>query len=142
DVLSDPTSFGRSDAGRGERVLLEFVSANPTGPMHVGHGRGAVLGDVLANLLERAGYQVTREYYINDAGAQVKVLGRSVHLRYQELCGRAVTLAPGAYPGEYVIEIARALLELHGTRFLDAPEAEWLAPFCDFAIDWVLAVIR
>jgi arginyl-tRNA synthetase len=142
ELLADPASVGRSHAGRGVRVLLEFVSANPTGPLHVGHGRGAVLGDVLGNLLAHAGYDVAREYYINDAGAQIQVLGRSVHLRYQELCGRQVSLPPGAYPGEYVIEIARALLDIHGDMFLDAPEEQWLVTFCDFAIERVLASIH
>jgi arginyl-tRNA synthetase len=142
DVLAARALFGRSTIGRGKRVLLEFVSANPTGPMHVGHGRGAVLGDVLGNLLEHVGYEVSREYYINDAGTQIQVLGRSVHLRYQELCGRQVTLPEGAYPGEYVIDIARALLERHGERFLDAPEGEWLPLFCEVAMERVLAVIR
>jgi len=141
-VLREPSAFGQSAAGQGETVLVEFVSANPTGPMHVGHGRGAVVGDVLCNLLQNAGYQVSREYYINDAGGQVKVLGRSVHIRYQQLFGREVALGEKMYPGEYVRDIAQALKAKFGDAYLDAPEAEWLAPFTDFAMDTVLAMIR
>src|SRR3989304_5130620 len=96
--------------------------------MHVGHGRNAVTGDALARLLEWTGHQVTREYYVNDHGAQVQTLARSVHLRYQELLGRQVSMPPKSYPGEYVIEIARRLRGEFGDRFLDAPEAEWLPP--------------
>jgi arginyl-tRNA synthetase len=141
-VLQEPASFGRSQVGQGEKVLVEFVSANPTGPMHVGHGRGAVVGDVLCNLLSNAGYQVSREYYINDAGGQIKVLGRSVHVRYQQAFGRTVELGEKMYPGEYVKDFALALKQQHGDRYLDAPEEQWLGLFTDFAIEKVLAMIR
>jgi len=134
--------FGRSAAGKGRRVLVEFVSANPTGPMHVGHGRNAVTGDVVARLLEWSGHEVTREYYVNDFGAQVQTLARSVHLRYQELHGRRVEFPAKGYPGDYVVDVARALRGEFGDRFLDAPESEWLAPFRDRAVAHVLGLIR
>jgi arginyl-tRNA synthetase len=134
--------FGRTQAGRGKRVIVEYVSANPTGPMHVGHGRNAVTGDGVARLLDWSGHAVTREYYVNDFGAQVQTLARSVHLRYQELFGRPVTMPPKSYPGAYVIDVARELKEAHGDRFLDAPEAEWLATFRDAAVQHVLGLIR
>jgi len=134
--------YGRSEVGQGRRVLVEFVSANPTGPMHVGHGRNAVTGDAVARLLEWTGHQVAREYYVNDHGAQVQTLARSVHLRYQELFGRQVSMPPKSYPGEYVIEIARRLRGEFGDRFLDAPEAEWLALFRDRGVEYVLGLIR
>ncbi len=134
--------YGRSGVGQGRRVLVEFVSANPTGPMHVGHGRNAVTGDALARLLDWSGHAVTREYYVNDHGAQVQTLARSVHLRYQELLGRQVVMPPKSYPGEYVIEIARGLRDELGDRFLDAPEAVWLGPFQDRAVEHVLRLIR
>jgi arginyl-tRNA synthetase len=134
--------FGRSEVGQGKRVIVEYVSANPTGPMHVGHGRNAVTGDGVARLLAWSGHAVTREYYVNDYGAQVQTLARSVHLRYQELAGRAVTMPPKSYPGEYVVDVARALRAEHGDRWLDAPEAEWLALFRDAAVRHVLELIR
>ncbi len=142
EVTSLGRGYGRSKAGRGERVLVEYVSANPTGPMHVGHGRGAVVGDSLASLLDAAGYSVSREYYINDAGAQVETLGRTAYARYRELDGEKVELPKDAYPGEYVIDIARRIREKHGDRFLRAPETEWLPAFTDAAIADVLAMIR
>lgn len=141
-VLEKPTDFGKSKSGKGEKVLVEFVSANPTGPMHVGHGRGAVVGDVLCNLLANAGYDVSREYYINDAGGQIKVLGRSVHVRYQQLFGRSVELGEKMYPGEYVKDFAQQLKDQHGDKYLDAPEEQWLGLFTDYAIEKVLAMIR
>jgi arginyl-tRNA synthetase len=134
--------FGRTEVGRGQRVIVEYVSANPTGPMHVGHGRNAVVGDGVASLLAWSGHQVVREYYINDYGAQVQTLARSVHLRYQELFGRQVTLPPKSYPGAYVVDIARALKDEFGPRWLDAPEPEWLGLFRDRAVAHVLALIR
>ena len=115
-------------SGGGERVNVEFVSANPTGPMHVGHGRGAVVGDALAALLAKAGFAVQREYYINDAGAQVDILARSTYLRYREALGEAIGPIPeGFYPGEYLIETGQALAERDGRKWLGRPEAEWLA---------------
>jgi arginyl-tRNA synthetase len=134
--------YGRSAAGKGKEVIVEYVSANPTGPMHVGHGRNAVVGDGVQSLLRWAGFEVTREYYVNDYGAQVQTLARSVHLRYQELFGRQVTMPPKSYPGEYVRDVAARIKAEHGDRFLDAPEREWLAPFRDTAVQDVLALIR
>jgi arginyl-tRNA synthetase len=141
-AVSQGKDFGRTAVGEGKKVIVEYVSANPTGPMHVGHGRNAVVGDGVQSLLRWAGFDVTREYYVNDYGAQVQTLARSVHLRYQELHGRQVTIPPKSYPGEYVREIAAALKAEHGDRFLDAPEREWLALFRDRAVAHVLALIR
>jgi arginyl-tRNA synthetase len=141
-VLAQGTEYGRSDMGQGARVNVEFVSANPTGPMHVGHVRGAVVGDAMSNLLAFAGYQVTREYYINDGGAQVEVLARSAYERYREAHGLSPEIAEGLYPGEYLIEVGEALKARFGDRFLDKPEAEWLVPIRDFATDLMMARIR
>jgi len=134
--------FGRTEVGKGKRVNVEFVSANPTGPMHVGHGRNAVTGDAVASLLDWSGHTVVREYYVNDFGAQVQTLARSVHLRYQEILGRTVVMPPSSYPGAYVVDIARALHDEFGARFLDAPEGEWLDLFRDRAVAHVLGMIR
>jgi arginyl-tRNA synthetase len=142
EVERQGAGFGRTALGKGKRVIVEYVSANPTGPMHVGHGRNAVTGDAVASLLDWAGYEVTREYYVNDYGAQVQTLARSVHLRYQELFGRTVAMPPKSYPGAYVVDVARALKDEFGPRYLDAPEAEWLAPFRDRAVAHVLGLIR
>ena len=141
-VMVEGASYGRTPVGKGIRVNVEYVSANPTGPMHVGHGRGAVVGDGVQSLLRWAGFEVTREYYVNDHGAQVQTLARSVHLRYQERFGRVVTMPPRSYPGDYVKDIAARLAEEFGPRYLDAPEAEWLALFRDRAVAEVLALIR
>ena len=142
-ALLDPQGFGRSGRGAGEAVNVEYVSANPTGPMHVGHGRGAVFGDALANLLETAGYAVTREYYINDAGAQVDVLARSVFLRYREALGEAIGAIPeGLYPGDYLKPVGEALAAAHGRSLLDRPESEWLPLVRQAAIDAMMALIR
>jgi arginyl-tRNA synthetase len=140
--VAEGSEYGRTAVGKGKKVNVEYVSANPTGPMHVGHGRGAVVGDCAQNLLRWAGFDVTREYYVNDYGAQVQTLARSVHLRYQELFGRTVTMPPKSYPGEYVKDIAARLKEEFGGRYLDAPEAEWLALFRDRAVEHVLGMIR
>jgi arginyl-tRNA synthetase len=134
--------YGRTEVGKGKRVNVEFVSANPTGPMHVGHGRNAVTGDAVANLLDWSGHTVVREYYVNDFGAQVQTLARSVHLRYQEILGRTVVMPESSYPGAYVADIARALVDEFGPRFLDAPEGEWLDLFRDRAVAHVLCMIR
>ena len=142
-ILRAGDSFGDSALGGGERVNVEFVSANPTGPMHVGHGRGAVVGDALALLLEKAGFAVHREYYINDAGAQVDILARSTHLRYREALGEAIGPIPdGFYPGEYLNETAHALAKRDGQKWLDLPESEWLAPVRDFAVAQMMVLIR
>jgi arginyl-tRNA synthetase len=126
-ALTAGADFGRSGIGAGERVNVEFVSANPTGPMHVGHTRGAVVGDALASLLAFAGWEVTREYYINDGGAQVDVLARSAYERYREAHGLSPEIAEGLYPGDYLIEVGEALKAEYGDRFLDRPESDWLA---------------
>ena len=128
--------------GQGTRVNVEFVSANPTGPMHVGHVRGAVVGDALSNLLAFAGYEVTREYYINDGGAQVDVLARSAYERYREAHGRSPEIAEGLYPGEYLIAVGQALKAEFGDRFLDQPEAVWLHTIRAFATERMMAMIR
>ena len=113
--------FGRSDAGKGEKVNVEYVSANPTGPLHIGHARGAVFGDVLASLLDAAGYDVCREFYINDAGAQVDILARSAYLRYREALGEAIgTIPEGLYPGDYLKEVGKALAAADGDRWMTA----------------------
>jgi len=140
-VLTDPR-YGRSDIGAGQKVNVEFVSANPTGPMHVGHARGAVFGDALASLLAHAGWDVTREYYINDGGAQVDVLARSAYERYREACGEAPQIAEGLYPGDYLIEVGEALKDRYGDSLLAQPEAEWLAPVREFATERMMAMIR
>src|SRR5271165_5764383 len=142
-ILRAGTAFGDSPIGGGERVNIEFVSANPTGPMHVGHGRGAVVGDALAGLLAKAGFVVQREYYINDAGAQVDVLARSTYLRYREALGEAIGPIPeGLYPGEYLVEVGQALAERDGRIWLGRAEAEWLAPIRDFAVAQMMRLIR
>jgi arginyl-tRNA synthetase len=135
--------FGRAATGKGEKVNVEYVSANPTGPMHVGHGRGAVFGDALANLLAFAGYKVTREYYINDAGAQVDVLARSAFLRYREALGDDIGEIPeGLYPGDYLVPVGKALAEKHGRTFLQRPESDWLPAVRQAAIDMMMDMIR
>ena len=136
-------AYGRSDTGTGTTVNVEYVSTNPTGPMHMGHCRGAVVGDALANLLAFAGYGVTREYYINDAGGQVDVLARSVHLRYREALGEEVGAVPeGLYPGDYLIPVAQALAAEFGDRYAAAPEADWLVVFRTRAVAAMMALIK
>ncbi|ANT61346.1 arginine--tRNA ligase [Salipiger sp. CCB-MM3] len=141
-VLEAGTDYGRSDMGQGLKVNVEYVSANPTGPMHVGHTRGAVFGDALASLLDYAGYAVTREYYINDGGAQVDVLARSVYLRYLEAHGRTVEFEAGTYPGEYLIGVGEKLKAQVGDKYVDQPEAEWLEEVRNFATDEMMGMIR
>ncbi len=142
EVLAAGGAYGRSDVGRGRKIQIEFVSANPTGPLHVGHGRGAVLGDVTARLLEAAGWNVEREYYINDFGRQMGLLGESTWARYQQVCGRDVPLPEGGYPGEYLVDVARRVHAEHGDALLAKPEAEAMA-FCrDAAGSALLDVIR
>ncbi|UNK77922.1 arginine--tRNA ligase [Sphingopyxis granuli] len=135
--------YGRSAVGAGRRVNVEYVSANPTGPMHVGHCRGAVVGDALAALLEYVGHRVTREYYVNDAGAQVDVLARSAHLRYREALGEAIGAIPeGLYPGDYLKPVGESLAAEYGDRFVTAPESEWLVPFRKVAVAAMMDMIR
>ncbi|WP_424179677.1 arginine--tRNA ligase [Yoonia sp. TsM2_T14_4] len=140
-ALSDK-GFGRSTLGQGQRMLVEYVSANPTGPLHVGHTRGAVFGDALASLLDYAGYDVTREYYINDGGAQVDVLARSVYLRYVEAHDLTVDWPEGSYPGDYLIPVGEALKEKVGSEYLDQSEDVWLDDVRLFATDAMMALIR
>ncbi|WP_445810299.1 arginine--tRNA ligase [Yoonia sp.] len=140
-ALSDQ-GFGRSTLGQGQRMLVEYVSANPTGPLHVGHTRGAVFGDALASLLDYAGYDVTREYYINDGGAQVDVLARSVYLRYVEAHDLTVDWPEGSYPGDYLIPVGEALKEKVGSEYLDQSEDVWLDDVRLFATDAMMALIR
>ncbi|MBX6368932.1 MAG: arginine--tRNA ligase [Rhodospirillales bacterium] len=143
EILRAGTAYGDSGLGRSRRINVEYVSANPTGPMHVGHARGAVVGDALASLLDKAGFDVTREYYINDAGAQVDVLARSVHLRYREALGEAIGEIPeGLYPGEYLKPVAEELVRRDGARWQTAPEAEWLPVFRAFAVGAMMDLIR
>jgi len=136
-------NYGRSTSGGGTTINVEFVSANPTGPMHMGHCRGAVVGDALASLLEFAGHRVIREYYINDAGGQVDLLARSVHLRYREALGEAVgTIPAGLYPGDYLIPLGQALAEEFGEKYVAAPESEWLEPFRLRAVAVMMRAIK
>ena len=135
--------YGRSTTGKGKRVNVEYVSANPTGPMHMGHCRGAVVGDALAALLEYAGHEVVREYYVNDAGGQVDVLARSAHLRYREALGQDIGDIPeGLYPGDYLKPIGQELAAEFGPRFLDAPDADWLALFRGRAVAAMIELIK
>lgn len=135
--------YGRSTMGQGSTVNVEYVSANPTGPMHMGHCRGAVVGDALATLLEFAGHKVIREYYVNDAGAQVDVLARSAHVRYREALGEAVGEIPeGLYPGEYLIPVGKALAAEFGDQYVTAPEADWLVLFRGRAVAAMLEMIK
>lgn len=135
-------AYGRSQAGAGSVVNIEYVSANPTGPMHMGHCRGAVVGDALASLLEWNGARVIREYYVNDAGGQVAVLARSVHLRYREALGESVTIPEGLYPGDYLVPVGQALAAEFGDRYVDAPEGDWLVLFRARAVAAMLDMIR
>ncbi len=141
-VLEQGTGFGRSQMGQGQRVNVEYVSANPTGPLHVGHTRGAVFGDALASLLDYAGFDVTREYYINDGGAQVDVLARSVYLRYLEAHGQEVAFEDGTYPGDYLIPVGHALKEKVGEAYVGQPEDVWLEEIRDYATEAMMDLIR
>ena len=135
--------YGRSEVGGGTPVNVEYVSANPTGPMHIGHCRGAVFGDALANLLVFTGFEVTREYYVNDAGAQVDQLARSAYLRYREALGEAIGPIPeGLYPGEYLKPVGEALAVQYGPALMATPETAWLPPVRVRAIEMMLAAVR
>ena len=142
NILEQGTAFGRSSIGAGKRVNVEYVSANPTGPLHVGHTRGAVFGDALAGLLDYAGYEVTREYYVNDGGAQVDVLARSVYLRYLEAHGQEVAFEDGTYPGDYLIPVGQALKDKVGDAFVGKGEQYWLAELREFATEAMMMLIR
>ena len=141
-ILSEGDAYGMSDVGKGSRVNVEYVSANPTGPLHMGHGRGAVVGDSLARLLEAAGFRVTKEYYVNDAGAQVDTLARSVHLRYREALGEKIEIPEGMYPGDYLVPVGTLLAAELGDQYAAAPEAEWLELFRSRTIAAMLDLIR
>jgi len=142
-ALAAGADYGRPAKADGAKVNIEYVSANPTGPMHVGHCRGAVFGDSLANLLVFAGDEVTREYYINDAGAQIDVLARSAFLRYREALGEDIGAIPeGLYPGDYLKPVGTALADLHGAALRDLPEAEWLPIVREVAISSMMEMIR
>jgi arginyl-tRNA synthetase len=142
-ILREGEDYGLSNIGANERVNVEYVSANPTGPLHMGHCRGAVVGDSLARLLEAAGFRVTKEYYVNDAGAQVDTLARSLHLRYREKLGEDIGEIPeGMYPGDYLKPVGAILAAEHGDRYVATPESEWLPVFRDAAIKAMLDLIR
>ncbi|TPI15803.1 arginine--tRNA ligase [Mesorhizobium sp. B4-1-3] len=142
-LLGEGRNYGRSTIGGGRKANVEYVSANPTGPMHVGHCRGAVVGDTLANLMAFAGYDVTKEYVINDAGSQIDVLGRSAFLRYREALGEAIgEIPPGLYPGDYLVPVGKALAEEFGLGLLEMPEDEALAIVKDRTVDAMMAMIR
>ncbi len=134
--------YGRSTLGEGKSVNIEYVSANPTGPMHMGHCRGAVVGDALASLLEFAGFRVVREYYINDAGGQVDVLARSVHMRYREALGESIEIPEGLYPGDYLVPVGERLAKEFGGQYAAAPEGQWLALFRKAAVTDMMDMIR
>ncbi|NJS14412.1 MAG: arginine--tRNA ligase [Sphingopyxis sp.] len=142
-ISSKADDYGRSAIGQGRRVNIEYVSANPTGPMHVGHCRGAVVGDALAALLAFSGHEVTREYYVNDAGGQVDVLARSAHLRYREALGDQIGAIPeGLYPGDYLKPVGAALAAEFGDAMVSAPETDWLVPFRTRAVAAMMDMIR
>ena len=141
-IVAAGDSYGRNDSGQGKSVNVEYVSANPTGPLHAAHARGAVLGDALAGLLEFSGWQVTREYYTNDAGGQVEVLARSAYLRYREALGETIGEIPsGLYPGAYLVDVGTALADKVGRQYIDADESEWLPAIRSFAIESIMAGI-
>lgn len=142
-ALAAGADYGRSGQGQGRRVNVEYCSANPTGPLHVGHGRGTVFGDALASVLDHAGYAVTREYYVNDGGAQIETLARSLHHRYREALGERVGEMPaGFYPGDYLMPVAKEIAARDGDRWRQADEATWLEPFARIGVEAMLALIR
>ncbi len=141
-MLGAGSDYGRSTVGQAKRINVEYVSANPTGPMHMGHCRGAVVGDALAGLLEYAGWDVTKEYYINDAGGQVDTLARSAHLRYREALGETIEIPEGFYPGDYLVPVGAALAAEFGDTHVNAPEADWLALFRTRTVALMMVRIR
>ena len=141
DVVRQGDAYGRSHFGGGKKIQVEFVSANPTGPLHIGHGRGAAIGDAVASILDAAGYQVQREYYINDAGNQVSLLGRSIWMRMRELRGEAIDFPADGYQGDYIRDIARDLLAERGEEVASLPEEQAVAFCCDYGIDAMRAGI-
>ena len=142
-ILESGADYGRCDLGRKTKTNIEYVSANPTGPMHVGHCRGAVFGDALANLLEFTGYDVTREYYVNDAGGQIDVLAKSAYLRYREALGEDIGEIPsGLYPGDYLVPVGNALAEEFGDKLLSMPESDWMPIVREHAVNSMLDLIK
>lgn len=142
NITSEGEDYGRSTVGQGKRIQVEFVSANPTGPLHIGHGRGAATGDAIASILSAAGFDVVREYYINDAGNQMDTLGRSVYLRYRELLGNKVEFPENCYQGDYIRDIARDLITKYGDRYLKTPEEETVRFIARVGGDVILSGIR
>lgn len=143
EILQKGIAFGASDLGKGEAVNVEYVSANPTGPLHAGHGRVAVVADVLANLLDKAGYRVVREFYINDTGGQADILAQSTYLRYCEALGEKIAVIPeGYYPGEYLKIVAEAIIAQEGDRFLHVAKSQWMSFFRTFAVHFLMEEIR
>lgn len=140
--LAQGLDVGATSLGNGLKVNVEYVSANPTGPMHVGHCRGAVVGDALARLLAKAGFDVTKEYYINDAGGQIDVLAKSAFLRYREALGETIEIPEGLYPGDYLKPVGEALKATWGSRLLATPESEWLPVVKKLAVDMMMDMIR
>ncbi|MCF8474475.1 MAG: arginine--tRNA ligase [Emcibacter sp.] len=142
-ILKSGKNYGRSDIGQNSKVNIEYVSVNPTGPLHVGHCRGAIFGDALASLLSFCGYDVTREYYINDAGGQIDTLARSAYLRYKEALGEDIgEISEGLYPGDYLIPVGQNLAKKYGDRWLNADESEWIESIRPFATDAMMDMIR
>lgn len=143
NILNDGIYYGDSKMGKREKVVIEYVSANPTGPMHAGHVRGAVIGDTLANLLKKAGYDVTKEYYFNDAGNQIDVLTQTAYLRYREALGEDIGAIPeGLYPGEYMKDVAQAMVARDGKKWLGVAETAWAPAMRDFAVEYIMKMIR
>lgn len=142
EILSAGQSYGNVPLGRGERVQVEYVSANPTGPLHVGSGRNAVIGDSLANVLEAAGYEVQREFYVNDAGSQIKVFAGTLYARYAQALGRDEPIPEGGYPGAYLVELADEIARQEGSRFLDMPREEALDALCDVGLEKMRVSIK
>ncbi len=142
DIETEGARYGLADLGKGEKVLVEFVSANPTGPLHVGHGRGAAVGDALANLLDAVGYAVSREFYINDAGRQIRMLAHSLWAKYQQAQGHDVPFPEDGYHGDYIEELAREFIKVHGNAYVKRPFEECVAAFGDFGKEAMLADIR
>ena len=140
--LEEGSKFGAINAGEGKKANIEYVSANPTGPLHVGHMRGAVIGDVLANILEFIGYEVTREYYINDGGSQIKSLAHSVYLRYLECHGEEISFSEGLYPGDYLKAVGKKVKEEYGSSLIGSSHQEWMEPISQIAVQEMLKIIK
>ena len=141
-ICASGDEYGKSTIGQGKKVQVEFVSANPTGPLHIGHGRGAATGDAIASILSAAGFHVVREYYINDAGNQMDTLGRSVYLRYRELLGERVEFPQNCYQGDYIKDIARDLIAKHGSKYLETSEEDAVSLFAKIGGDIILKGIQ